>query len=123
MQLSIHAHIRAVILQFAMSFVISGPINTIANLKHAALILSNKTTRGLPRSPKLFLSVIAAYSPKLFLTSALTLLSNSDLLSLHILAASTLAGLSSFGSAIMLMTLIKIFSTLWIGLQRSEACS
>jgi uncharacterized membrane protein len=53
----------------------------------------------------------------------LTLRSNSDLLSLHILAASTFAGLSSFGSAIMLITLIKIFSTLWIGLQRSEACS
>lgn len=73
---------------------------------------SYKTAHGLPRSPKLFLFIIAAYNPKLFLTSALTLLSNSDLLSLHILAASTLAGLSSFGSAIMLMTLIKIFSTL-----------
>jgi hypothetical protein len=30
---------------------------------------------------------------------------------------------SSFGSASMLITLIKIFSTLWIGDQRSEACS
>ena len=112
MQLSIHAHIRAVIIQFAMSFVISGPINTVANLKHAALVSSFQTTRGLTHAPKLFLSIIAAYNPKLFLTSALTLLSNSDLLSLHILAASTFAGLSSFGSAIMLMTLIKIFSTL-----------
>ena len=71
---------------------------------------SFKTTHSLIRTPKLFF--IAAHNPKLFLTSALTLLSNSDLLSLHILAASTLAGLSSFGSAIMLMTLIKIFSTL-----------
>jgi uncharacterized membrane protein len=69
------------------------------------------------------LSAFFPHSPKLFLTSALTLLSNSGLLSLHILAASTFAGLSSFGSAIMLITLIKIFSTLWIGLQRSEACS
>jgi hypothetical protein len=56
--------------------------------------------------------LFSLYSPKLFLTSALTLLSNSGLLSLHILAASTFAGLSSFGSAIMLMTLIRIFSTL-----------
>jgi hypothetical protein len=53
-----------------------------------------------------------SHNPKLFLTSALTLFSKSGLLSLHILAASTFAGLSSFGSAIMLMTLIKIFSTL-----------
>jgi hypothetical protein len=52
------------------------------------------------------------YNPKLFLTSALTLASKSGLLSLHILAASTFAGLSSFGSAIMLITLIRIFSTL-----------
>ena len=75
----------------------------------------------LPPRKRVFLAT--AHNPKLFLTSAFTLLSNSALLSLHILAASTLAGLSSFGSAIMLMTLIKIFSTLWIGLQRSEACS
>lgn len=68
------------------------------------------TTRGLTRAPMLFNTT--AHNPKLFLTSALTRLSNSDLLSLHILAASTLAGLSSLGSAIMLMTLIKIFSTL-----------
>lgn len=37
MRLSICVHIRAVILQFAMSFIISGPNNTVANLKHAAL--------------------------------------------------------------------------------------
>jgi uncharacterized membrane protein len=74
-------------------------------------------------SPYFTLPSSFPYNPKLFLTSALTLLSKSGLLSLHILAASTFAGLSSFGSAIMLITLIKIFSTLWIGLQRSEACS
>ena len=68
-------------------------------------------------------SDLLAHKPRLLLTSALTLFSNSDFFSLHIRAASTFAGLSSFGSAIMLMTLIKIFSTLWIGLQRSEACS
>lgn len=123
MRLFIRFHSGAVILHFAMSFIISGPNNTIAKLKHAALMPSSKTTHGLARNSKLFFSIMTAHNPKLFLTSALTLLSNSDLLSLHILAASTFAGLSSFGSAIMLMTLIKIFSTLWIGLQRSEACS
>ena len=63
------------------------------------------------------------HNPRLLLTSARTLFSNSGRLSLHIRAASTFAGLSSFGSAIILMTEIRIFSTLWIGLQRSEACS
>lgn len=63
------------------------------------------------------------HSPKLLLTSALTLLSNSGFRSLHILAASTFAGLSSFGSAIMLITEMRIFSTDCIGLHRSEACS
>lgn len=110
MRLSIRIHSRAVILQYAMSFIISGPSNTVANFKHAALMPSFRTTGGHTRTPMLFF--VTAYSPKLFLTSALTLLSNSDLLSLHILAASTFAGLSSFGSAIILMTLIKIFSTL-----------
>ncbi len=38
-------------------------------------------------------------------------------------AASTLAGDSSLGSDIMEITLIKIVSTVWIGSQRSEACS
>ncbi len=63
------------------------------------------------------------HNPRLRLTSARTLFSNSGRRSLHIRAASTFAGLSSFGSAIILMTEIKIFSTLCIGLQRSEACS
>ena len=61
--------------------------------------------------------------PKLLLTPSLTVFSNSALRSRHILAASMLAGLSSLGSASMLMTLMRIFSTLWIGLQRSEAFS
>jgi len=38
MHSSIRVHGRAVILQFAMSFIISGPNNTVANLKHAALM-------------------------------------------------------------------------------------
>ena len=57
------------------------------------------------------------------LTPSRTLFSYSDLRSRHILAASTLAGLSSLGSASMLMTEMRIFSTDWIGDQRSEACS
>lgn len=61
--------------------------------------------------------------PSPLLTFSLTILSYSLLFSLHIRAASTFAGLSSFGSASMLMTEIKIFSTLWMGLQRSDACS
>lgn len=63
------------------------------------------------------------YSPSPFLTSSRTLFSYSGLRSLQIFAASTFAGLSSFGSASMLITEIKIFSTLWIGDHRSEACS
>ena len=62
-------------------------------------------------------------SPKSLLTASRTRFSNSGLRSRHIFAASTFAGLSSFGSANMLITLIKIFSTDWIGLHRSEACS
>lgn len=56
-------------------------------------------------------------------TLSRTLFSYSGLLSLHILAASTLAGLSSLGSASMLMTEMRIFSTDWMGDHRSEACS
>lgn len=51
MQFSVRNHSRAVILQFAMSFIISGPVNTVANLKHAVLMLPFKTTRGLTRAP------------------------------------------------------------------------
>ena len=57
------------------------------------------------------------------LTLSRTLFSYSGRLSLHILAASTLAGLSSLGSASMLITEIRIFSTDWMGDQRSDACS
>ncbi len=63
------------------------------------------------------------HSPNILRHPSLTLFSYSGLLSLHILAASTLAGLSSFGSANILMTEIRIFSTLWMGDHRSEACS
>ena len=64
-----------------------------------------------------------SHNPKLFLTSLRTLSSNSALLSLHIFAASTFAGLSSFGSASMLITEIKIFSTDCIGDHLSDASS
>lgn len=59
------------------------------------------------------MSLVKTYhSPSPLLTSSLTFFSYSSLLSLHIFAASTLAGLSSFGSASILITEIKIFSTL-----------
>lgn len=63
------------------------------------------------------------YKPSDLLTRVLTFSSNSSLFSRHMRAASTFAGDSSLGSASMLMTLINIFSTLWMGDQRSEACS
>lgn len=63
------------------------------------------------------------HKPRLFLTFCLTTFSYSSLLFLHIFAASIFAGLSSFGSASMLITLMRIFSTLCIGDQRSDACS
>ena len=44
---------------------------------------------------------------------------NSSLLSRHILAASTLAGLSVLGSANILITERRIFSILWTGDHRS----
>jgi hypothetical protein len=67
--------------------------------------------------------ILRPHNPKLFLTLSLTILSYSARLSLHMRAASTFAGDSSFGSANMLITLMRIFSTLWIGDHRSEACS
>lgn len=48
---------------------------------------------------------------------------NSSGLSLYIFAASTLAGLSTLGSANMDITESKTFSTLWTGLHRSELFS
>lgn len=64
-----------------------------------------------------------SYRPNILLTPSRTFSSYSPLLSRHILAASTLAGLSSLGSASILMTEIRIFSTDWIGDHRSDACS
>jgi hypothetical protein len=66
---------------------------------------------------------ICDHNPNPFLTFCLTIFSYSALFSLHILAASTFAGLSSLGSASILMTLNKIFSTDCIGLHRSSAFS
>ena len=48
---------------------------------------------------------------------------NSGQACLHSLAASTLAGLSSLGSASIEMTEIRMVSTVWIGNQRSLAFS
>lgn len=63
------------------------------------------------------------HNPNPLRTFSLTRPSYSPRFSRHMRAASTFAGLSSFGSASMLMTEMRIFSTLWIGLHRSDACS
>jgi hypothetical protein len=63
------------------------------------------------------------HSPSDCLTLSLTLLSYSSRWLRHILAASTLAGLSSLGSARRFITESRIFSTDWMGDQRSDACS
>lgn len=87
------------------------------SLKHRRHLFSPPSSLPLSLLPR------PPYRPNILRTPSLTCLSYSTLCSLHIFAASTFAGLSSFGSANMLITLIKIFSTLWIGDHRSEACS
>lgn len=52
---------------------------------------------------------------RLFLTDRQAFFLNAGLSSLHILAASTLAGDSVLGSASIDMTLRRIFSMLWTG--------
>lgn len=59
----------------------------------------------------------------LFRTQRATFRLNSGYDSRHSLAASTLAGDSSFGSASIDITDIKIVSTVWTGSQRSDAFS
>lgn len=65
----------------------------------------------------------SSQSPKLALTSLPTLLLNPRSSSLHILAASTLAGDSSLGLDNIEMTLSKIVSGVCTGDHRSEADS
>lgn len=68
--------------------------------------------------------VFAAYSsPRLALTFALHRFLNSFVSSRHNRAASTLAGLSSFGLLSMLITLRRMVSGVCTGDQRSEADS
>lgn len=82
------------------------------------------SNRGpLRASALLFLRKFSYCKPKPLLTPSLTTFSNSSLRSRHIIAASTFAGLSSFGSANILITLIRIISVDWIGLHRSLALS
>ena len=69
------------------------------SLKHRLHLFS------LPSSLPLSLLPRPPYSPNILRTPSLTCLSYSTLCSLHIFAASTFAGLSSFGSANMLITL------------------
>jgi hypothetical protein len=66
----------------------------------------------LAANPNILSVSVSPQSPKLFRTLRFTTPSYSSRFSLHILAASTFAGLSSFGSASILITLIRIFSTL-----------
>ena len=70
------------------------------------------TTAFKVPGPSIIHSPLLNQSPNILLHPSLTLFSYSSLCSLHIFAASTFAGLSSFGSANMLITLINIFSTL-----------
>ena len=79
--------------------------------------------RDYPKHPGQSPKTSLIQSPSILLHPSRTLRSYSGLCSLHIFAASTFAGLSSFGSANMLITEMRIFSTLWIGDHRSEACS
>lgn len=62
-------------------------------------------------------------SPRLSRTHFLTRFLNAWGSSRHILAASTLAGLSSFGLLNMLITLRRIVSGVWTGDHRSDADS
>ena len=55
---------------------------------------------------------LLTHNPNPLRTSSRTFFSYSGLRSRHIFAASTFAGLSSFGSASMLITEMRIFSTL-----------
>lgn len=92
-------------------------------ITYSMLSFQSHAPRSIMYTTSLVVSPESYHSPRLLLTSRLTLSSNSGLRSRHIFAASMFAGDSSFGSAIMLMTDIKIFSTLCMGLQRSEADS
>ena len=81
-------------------------------------------TRGhSPKSTAQFRSTAHYSSPKLSLTTLRHRLRNSLISSLHIFAASTFAGLSSFGLLNMLITDSRIVSGLCTGLQRSAALS
>ena len=109
------------------------PMPAVSRLSRVRLLPCQRFSIHAPSLPDMYLpsssSLLSPFpspqnhNPKLRLTPSLTLLSNSALLSLHIFAASTFAGLSSFGSASILITLIRIFSTLCIGLHLSDAFS
>jgi hypothetical protein len=79
------------------------------------LAMMPKTPARYACSPQIQTSppyVFPPQSPKLFRTLRFTTPSYSSRFSRHMRAASTFAGLSSFGSANILITLIRIFSTL-----------
>lgn len=92
-------------------------------LYHFILNMLSQYQRPLWVSGLLFLCKFSYCNPRPLLTPSLTTFSNSSLRSRHIFAASTFAGLSSFGSANILITLIRIISVDWIGLHLSLALS
>ena len=98
----------------------TSPINNVRNPYTRCLppIILSQTPMysGLPL-------ILAYSSPRLALTFALHLFLNSLVSSLHSLAASTFAGLSSFGLLSMLITLKSIVSGVWTGDHRSLADS
>lgn len=86
-------------------------------------IYNSSPSAQYPRGPRHILAVPTYSSPRLALTFPLHFLLKPFSSSLHILAASTFAGLSSFGSLSMLITLRSIVSGVCTGDQRSEADS
>ena len=82
--------------------------------------ISTETRGYFPQGPNFVFPTLSLpinpsptyYSPKPFRTSSRTLFSYSFFRSRQIFAASTFAGLSSLGSASILITEIRIFSTL-----------
>lgn len=65
-----------------------------------------------PMTPPIDGPFLLTHKPRPLRTSSRTFFSYSGLRSRHIFAASTFAGLSSFGSASILITEMRIFSTL-----------
>ena len=99
------------------------PFRSRAHIGMRAIIIFNMYIPLYTSLPCASLSIPSYSSPKLALTFARHRFRNSFVSSLHSLAASTFAGLSSFGLLSMLITLRRIVSGVCTGDQRSEAAS